>query len=335
MHKDELLAIARVILSEPTAPFHEARVRTAIRGLLEDCPATELREDEFGNLIAHYRGAGATAPARWAFSAHMDHPGWVRPADDAQGDWKFLGGVEAEYLEANRERIREFGDFAMWDLPAFEIRGEQIHARACDDLIGCAAIVATLRELEQVKAPVECYGFFTRAEEVGFIGAMRMAQKGWIAEAGLTVVSLETSAERPPAKMGDGPILRVGDKTSVFDNAASMDITRAAAAGGLAIQRCLMAGGTCEGTAFQLYGVRSAALCIALGNYHNRAGDRRIEAEYVSIYDFYGLALLCTQIAQHGGNSHDAYDDLRAKLETNLQDHAPYFRRDRATDPLI
>ena len=265
----------------------------------------------------------------------MDHPGWVRPPNGGAEGWKFLGGVEPEYLEANRERIREFGDFAMWDLLAFEVRDEQIHARACDDLIGCAAIVATLRELQQLKAPVECYGFFTRAEEVGFVGAMQMAQTGWVAEAGLTVISLETSAERPPAKMGDGPILRVGDKTSVFDNAASMEIARAAAAGGIAVQRCLMPGGTCEGTAFQLYGVRTAALCIALGNYHNRAGDRRIEAEYVSIYDFYGLALLCTQVAQHHADMPDAYNELRAKLEKNLEDHAPYFRRDRATDPLI
>ncbi len=326
MHKDELLAIARVILSEPTAPFHEARVREAIRGLLAGSRHVHLREDDFGNLIAHYRGPGATAPARWAFSAHMDHPGWVRTPE---GEWRFLGGVEQAYLDANREMIREFGAFAMWDLPALEVRGEQIHARACDDLIGCAAIVAMLQELDRLGAPVECYGFFTRAEEVGFVGAIQLARTGWVAEAGLTVVSLETSAERPPAKMGEGPILRIGDKTSVFDNAASAELQRAAQAAGIAVQRCLMAGGTCEGTAFQLYGVRAAALCIALGNYHNRAASPRIEPEYVSIYDFYGLAVLCTQIAQESRNLHDPNAELRTRLEAGLDALAPYFSRDR------
>ena len=329
MHRDELLSIARVILSEPTAPFHEAAVRRAIAGLLEDCPRVQLREDAFGNLLAHYRGEGANAPARWAFSAHMDHPGWVRPPGDHAGAWRFLGGVEQGYLDANCDRIRDFGQFAMWDLEPFEARDGQIHGRACDDLIGCAAIVATLRELDGAGAPVECHGFFTRAEEVGFVGAIHLAREGWIAEAGLTVISLETSAERPPARMGAGPILRVGDRTSVFDNAALAQIERVARDAPLSIQRCLMSGGTCEGTAFQLYGVRTAALCIALGHYHNRAPDRRIETEYVLVDDFCCLAALCTQIAQSSGNPHDPAAELRAKLEAGLEEHAPYFSRDR------
>lgn len=326
MHKDDLLAIARVILNEPTAPFHEARVRQAIRGLLAGRPRVHLREDDFGNLIAHYRGPGAPARARWAFSAHMDHPGWVRTPE---GEWRFLGGVEQAYLEANRGMMRDFGNFAMWDLPAFEVRNGQIHSRACDDLIGCAAIVATLQELDRLGSPVECYGFFTRAEEVGFVGALKLARSGWVAEAGLTVVSLETSAERPPAKMGAGPILRVGDKTSVFDQAASAELQQIAAQAGITAQRCLMAGGTCEGTAFQLSGVRTAALCIALGNYHNRAESPRIEPEYVSIDDFCGLAALCTQIAQQSANPHDPNAELRTKLENEAEALAPYFGRDR------
>ena len=36
------------------------------------------------------------------------------------------------------------------------------------------------------------------------------------------------------------------------------------------MQRCLMSGGTCEATAYQLYGYETGGLCIALGNYHNR-----------------------------------------------------------------
>jgi hypothetical protein len=82
-------------------------------------------------------------------------------------------------------------------------------------------------------------------------------------------ISLETSSERPPAKIGDGPILRVGDKSSIFDSAATATLAQIAADSHIPVQRCLMPGGTCEATAYQLYGFRSAALCVALGNYHN------------------------------------------------------------------
>ncbi len=336
--KERLLAIVQTILREPTAPFHEARVRQAIVGLLRPCRGVTLREDDFGNLIAHYRGGeGASPSARYAFCAHMDHPGWVRPEPAASDEpWRFLGGVPADYLEANRERVQSFGDFAMWDLPDYELRDGRIHSRACDDLIGCAVIVATLERLAGENVPGECYGLFTRGEEVGFAGAIEMARDGWLAAEGLTVISLETSAERPPARMGDGPIVRVGDKTSMFDPGVTAELVAAATASGVASQRCLMSGGTCEATPFRLYGVRCGALCVALGNYHNCGPDRRIEAEYVSQSDFEGLVELCVQIARRGAaGSPDPDAELRAHLETRLQQYQPFHRRDRQlpTDP--
>ena len=329
--KERLLAIVQTILREPTAPFHEARVRHAIGGLLQACPQVTLREDDFGNLIAHYRGSATAGGATYAFCAHMDHPGWVRPEPVGDDEpWKFLGGVPASYLEANRERVRDFGDFAMWDLPDYELRDDRIYSRACDDLIGCAVIVATLETLADRNAPGECYGLFTRAEEVGFAGAIEMARDSWLREAGLTVISLETSSERLPAKMGDGPIVRVGDKTSMFDAAVTAELTATATAAGITFQRCLMSGGTCEATPFRLYGVRCGALCVALGNYHNCGPDQRIEAEYVSRSDFEGLVELCVQVAWRGASgAPDPDAELRQALEARLQQYQPYHRRDR------
>jgi putative aminopeptidase FrvX len=325
-NKERLLEIAGTILRQPTAPFHESQVREAILGLLRPFHRVEVRQDPFGNVIAHYRGTppeGHAPPAaRWAFAAHMDHPGWVTPPG-ATGH-KFLGGVPAEYLEANRTRVREFGDFAMWDLPAFEVRDERIHSRACDDLIGCAAIVGLLEALDRENQPCECFGLFTRAEEVGFVGAMKMAQSCWLADAGLTVVSLETSAEVPPARMGAGPIVRVGDRTAIFDPAVTAELLAAAEQANLTVQRCLMSGGTCEATAFQLYGVRAGALCVALGNYHNRGPNLRIEQEFVSIADFEGLTALCVEIARGATVSGDAFCQLRERLERNLHQYGSW-----------
>ncbi len=329
--KERLSAVVQTILREPTAPFHEARVRHAIIGLLQGCRNVTLREDAFGNLIAHYRGGtNAAAGARYAFCAHMDHPGWVRPEGPDDEPWRFFGGVPAEYLEANKTRLRSYGDFAMWDLPDYEERDGRIYSRACDDLIGCAVIVATLETLDRENVPGECYGLFTRGEEVGFAGAVEIAREGWLVAERLTVISLETSAERPPARMGDGPIVRVGDKTSMFDATVTAELTATATAAGITFQRCLMSGGTCEATPFRLYGARCGALCVALGNYHNCGPDRRIEAEYVSRADFEGLVGLCVQIAWRGAaGAPDPDAELRAAIEKRLQPYEPYHRRDR------
>ncbi len=329
--KERLAAIVQTVLREPTAPFHEARVRMALTRLLQPLAGVTLREDGFGNLIAHYRGPGEGAEGtRYAFCAHMDHPGWVRPGPAGDESWRFLGGVPADYLEANRERIQPFGDFAMWDLPDCEVRDGRIYSRACDDLIGCCAIVATLEALSRENTPGECLGLFTRGEEVGFAGAIEMARDGWLKAGGWTVISLETSAERPPAKMGDGPIVRVGDKTSLFDPTVTAELVATATAAGVTFQRCLMSGGTCEATPFRLYGVRCGALCVALGNYHNCGPDQRIEAEYVSQSDFEGLVTLCTEVARRGAaGAPDPDAELRRHLEDRLTQYQPFHRRDR------
>ena len=329
--KERLAAIVQTVLREPTAPFHEARVRTALAGLLRPLVGVTLREDDFGNLIAHYRGPGGAGGVSYAFCAHMDHPGWVRPEPAGAEPWHFLGGVPADYLEANRERVRPFGDFAMWDLPDYEERDGRIYSRACDDLIGCAAIVATLETLSRDGASGECLGLFTRGEEVGFAGAIETARDGWLKAEGWTVISLETSAERPPARMGDGPIVRVGDKTSMFDPSVTAELVATATAAGITFQRCLMSGGTCEATPFRLYGVRCGALCVALGNYHNCGPDQRIEAEYVSASDFQGLGTLCIQVARRASaGAPDPDAELRRHLEDRLTQYQPYHRRDRS-----
>jgi endoglucanase len=308
MDQDTLLDVTRNLLECPTAPTFEARVRAQIRALLEDLPLVSVVEDPFGNLIARYQGSDA--PARFAFAAHMDHPGWrLRP------DKEFLGHLPERLLAT--APIREFGDFGMWDLPAFFLEGDRIHSRACDDLIGCAMIVATLRDLATAGAAGSVYGVFTRAEEIGFIGAIQLAKSRTLSS-NVTVVSLETSPEWPPAKIGAGPIIRVGDRTTVFDPATTEYFVEIAKSQNRRYQRCLMAGGSCEGTAFQTYGYRSGALCIALGNYHNRAPDDRIETEYVSLSDMVGLIELCVAIAQDHEPTVDPMAERKKRFEELL-----------------
>jgi putative aminopeptidase FrvX len=162
-------------------------------------------------------------------------------------------------------------------------------------------------------------GVFTRAEEIGFIGAIHLA-KSKLLPPEATIISLETSKEIAPAKMGDGPIVRVGDRSSIFDPGTTDFFVEVAKREKLAFQRCLMSGGTCEATAFQLYGYRSGALCIALGNYHNCTPDDRIDAEFIDLRDLDGLIRFCVAIAEADGNAESERAALRQRLEARLEE---------------
>ncbi len=208
--------------------------------------------------------------------------------------------------------------FAVWGLEDFAVRRGYIHGRACDDLIGVAAILATLIDLKRSRARVNVMGVISRAEEVGFQGALTVAAAKRIPRNAL-VVSLETSRELPPAKMGQGVILRVGDRVSIFDPAAARFL--AEVAGRLAardkefqFQRALMSGGTCEATAYQEFGFQTAAVCVALGNYHNCGERRKIAAEFIRVTDACGMAQLLAETARRMGD----YDKLTGRLPARL-----------------
>ena len=314
MNQDSLLDVVRSILAQPTAPFHEDAVRGEILQLLTQCSHVTTKLDQFGNVIALYQ-RGERRP-RFALAAHMDHPGYV-------GD-EFLGGVPESYRE-KKPPTRDFGAFAMWDLPACELKDGRIYSRACDDLIGCSAIVATFQELECSSSDASVYGLFTRAEEVGFAGAIHLAKSGNL-PSDVTVLSLECSSEKGGAcKMGDGAILRVGDRTSIFDSDAMGSLAELAKRAEIPVQRCLMSGGTCEATAYQLYGYRCGALCVALGNYHHCGPDERIEPEFVSIEDVLALVRLCVEAARCSDLAGVANDELRARLEKRAGEYAARF----------
>jgi len=306
------LQLAEAIVSQPTAPFHEDAVRAEIARQLATCKSIQLDEDRFGNLIARYQ-RGKKSPTL-AFAAHMDHPGYVGR--------EFLGGVPKAYLK-KKAGTEKFGTFRMWDLPAFQVKQDRIHSRACDDLIGCACVVAMLQELDRSKRAGAAYGLFTRAEEVGFVGAMQLAKSGLFPKS-LTIVSLETSSVKGgPVKFGAGPIIRVGDRTSIFDASATALLQEAAKASEIKCQRALMQGGTCEATAYALYGYRTAAICVALGNYHNCGPKEKIASEYVSVADAVGMAELCVAAVQTRAT--DPLRDLRLRLEKRMRSYRAHF----------
>lgn len=321
MHHATFVSLLRSILSTPTAPFHEYRVADVLRGHLSKLPHVSVESDRFGNLIACYRRG--RKKAKLAFAAHMDHPGWVRH----QGREAFLGGVPEDRLASHP--VVWHGEFGMWDLAPFDLRDGIVHARVCDDLVGCAAIVALLMELERTGAEATVYGLFTRAEEVGFVGAIEMA-KDWRLPQGVCFVSLETSAPRGGAEAGKGPVVRVGDRTSVFHDGVTAELLDAAAEGDIPHQRALLDGGSCEATAMNLYGIPAAGISVLLGNYHNCPPGSGIAEEFVSLADVKNLVrLIVATTVRTAGASGSSKARLKARLEKRLREHRTYDRAAR------
>jgi endoglucanase len=346
MNPQEFISIARRLMSCPAAPFHEAGVRAVVELICAE-NGLACKRDRFGNVLAHFGDATAGRPL--VLAAHMDHPGFeiVRRLGPRRWLARFNGGVADSFfrrgipirllpddslarLGRRRGTGKEFEieatlnhsaepHFGVWELQDFAVRRGRIHARACDDLGGVAAILATLIQLDRIRSRAHVIGLFSRAEEVGFQGALTVADSKLLPRDSL-IVSLETSKELPPAKMGKGVIIRVGDRASVFDPTATRYLTEVATELSardpkFRFQRALMFGGACEGTAFQEFGFQTAAVCVALGNYHNCAPSGRIAAEFVSVHDVCSMVDLLVAAARGMRD----WQRLTAKLPERLR----------------
>ena len=131
--------------------------------------------------------------------------------------------------------------------------------------------------------------------------------------------SAPTSREMPPIKMGQGVIIRVGDRSTVFDSEATRFLVEVAgelkpANPDFQFQRALMSGGSCEGTVFAEAGYQTAALCVALGNYHNCGRRSRVTAEFVSLDDAINMVALLTRAAVMLPRFRRPTDRLRLRL---------------------
>ncbi len=235
------------------------------------------------------------------------------------------------------------GAFGTWDLPPFRRdarRPDVLVTRAADDLAGVTAILALFDAVDRIdpRRRVDVRGCFTRAEEVGFVGALAVA-RGRRLPREARLVAIEASKALPHAPQGGGPILRVGDRTSIFDDGLTRWIARVGVelAGPkgtrFAWQRRLMDGGTCESTAYQLYGYRCAAMCLPLGHYHNMRDGRgapRIAAETIRLSDLVGLVRFFEGMVRRDDDCprRGATDPLRARLDRRFRAAARELRRD-------
>jgi len=221
-------------------------------------------------------------------------------------------------LDLDMEAEVSAGDFGCFDLPAPDTEGNHLRAPALDNLLSCVLILATLAGLKRRGVAADVVGVFTRAEEVGFVGAGGVLRSLHLGHQRPLVV-LEMSKELPGFHMGSGPVLRVGDRMTCFD--PLMDLWMSDAAAELrrqepdfVYQRALMTGGACEASLYMLHGRQVGAIALPLGNYHNMTPEGGIGSEFVSRSDFEQTLLLLQYLAAHPPGS-DLIDKQRAALD--------------------
>ena len=231
------------------------------------------------------------------------------------------------------------GDVGRWAFPEPRITGKGerrvLRTHACDDLAAAAAALCAFDRIRTRKGQEHVGLLFTVAEEVGFVGAIGTATNGLVPK-NARLVCLENSRSFPESPIHGGPIVRVGDRLTVFSPDLTNDISavctqHAAARPAFRWQRKLMPGGACEATAFASFGFASTCLCLPLGNYHNmqdidgvQAGGRpaKVGQEFIGIDDYHGLIEMLELVADRLDASDSAAGGLPKRLRTLRKKHA-------------
>jgi len=346
MNASELKKLIQRVLTQPTAPYYETHVANEIRFFC-NLEGVKVEEDTFGNLLVVLRPKGKSKPkGKLGFVAHMDHPGFeIVSVKGRRAVAQWRGGVWRSYfknaqvvvhdngpvkgkvlrtqpmgadknrvetMELMLERPVSVGAFGQWDLVPFKMEGSLIHTRGADDLCSVGVQLALLKELLKVGFSSEVWLIFTRAEEIGFGGALAMLDAK-ILPKDLPLISLETSKTLPGATQGDGPVIRLGDRMTTFSPELLLFMENRARKlkeknPAFRYQRRIMDGGMCEASAFLAYGHETAGIAFPLGNYHNMGEDAKgkpqLKAETVHLKDLlFGIDLmidLCQNFAEFG-----------------------------------
>ena len=232
-----------------------------------------------------------------------------------------------------------FGGFA-FRAPVWR-SGGRIYTKAADDLVGVFAILQTARDLYRRAGTQRppFIGLLTRAEEVGFVGAIAHLELGWTESRrrALVAISLEASRTLPGAHIGKGPVVRLGDRRTVF-SADGMQLLSELAARLLpqAHQRRVMDGGACEATAATAFGISTIGLTVPLGNYHNQGLEGGADCphahgpapEFVHVDDVQGLLRLCRALFDARLRWDDPWAKTRQRLTRNRRHYARLLDRD-------
>lgn len=231
--------------------------------------------------------------------------------------------------------------FGCFDFAGCEIEGTRVSTRGADDLAGCVIAIGALLDQEETLDRVKpkgarhrrLIGLFTRAEEVGFVGCLDLLAQT-ILPKGMWVLSLEASKALPEAEIDKGPVLRIGDKASIFDSefcsvlwsiARDLESETANSSNPFRYQRRLMSGGTCEATALALFGHVATGLAVPLLNYHNQ-GDGKPAPEQISWTDVDFARALCRELGLRLTKKPNWQSQVRKRIVDHYRTFKPLLK---------
>lgn len=290
-----------------------------------------------GNPTAHLEGA--TVWISSLKSPQMLEGTVLQATLHSHGKSIHTAQIEVTHPELRSQKaLHLFGGFG-FSKPVWQ-NGDLIYTKAADDLIGAYVIIETALQLWKTKSPARHHftGLLTRAEEVGFIGTL-----GHLTEyfskptpAPITVISLETSRTLPGADIGKGPVVRLGDRSTVFHAGYTQVLT------GLAKkilpekhQRRIMDGGSCEATAATVFGLPAIGISVPLGNYHNQGleggpesrGQNGPSPEFVHINDIAGMLALCYGLCTQKLNWSNPWLDQQKDFKGLLKNYSTHLSK--------
>lgn len=296
------------------------------------------------------------------FTAHMDHPGFhgLRWVSDRRLSFRWHGGAPRQRLigarlwisngrdfsaearlvatkQSGKKRYLDGGTLELKRAPdrrrdakslfgGFGFRapvwraGTRLYTKAADDLAGAYIAAETILR----NASPDAIGLLTRAEEVGFMGALaQFRHRRWSRrKRPLLFVSIECSRTLPGAEIGAGPVVRLGDRSTVFDPTSLQALLECARKTlGKRHQARVMNGGTCEATTALALGIPAVGVSVPLGNYHNESyeggpdsrGPRGPAPEFIDLRDVRGALKLCRAFAKTSV-THDPWRALRTDM---------------------
>ncbi|MCK9486934.1 MAG: hypothetical protein M0R73_09625 [Dehalococcoidia bacterium] len=281
-----------------------------------------------GERVRLYPGDAADTTGRGAATAEITSTGTVAAAQ------RFPKRLRTARATLAPGATAQVGDLALWDQPMGRVKGEILEGLQMDDLGGALAILWAFERLIEERPDAHVLGLFTRAEEVGLIGAAAVTRTGLLPDDALIVAVECSSMAGGRAEQGAGPIIRVGDLQHIFSPRITMWMTQVARElqatdPKFQYQRKLMDGGTTEATAYDLLGYESGAACLALGNYHNAGPNNRIAVETIHLGDVEGLARLFVAMAQNTRRVESVHADAVKRWRGIAKDAASRLRAGR------
>ncbi len=172
------------------------------------------------------------------------------------------------------EKMVQPGDFAVFEAPCFEQNGV-ICGPYLDNRIGCVTLLLAMEQLAQAEPENDLYFVFTVQEEVGLRGAGAAA---FSIEPDIAVaVDVTDTGDLPEqkvkmaVKLGNGPAVKVMDRSVICAPVVREGLEKAAEACGISVQREILQFGGTDTAALQRVrsGVLSGAVSIPTRYIHS------------------------------------------------------------------